>query len=641
MVAHGASVTMQDIAQLARVQRHVVSMWRSRPTVRGERIPFPEPVPSTDGVLRFDRDEVVDYLATTRRGNNTDARYDAPGVSAPDGLAIEDVVVLLCLHALTGDELEGRSAAELVAAAERVDAGDRVMLRELRAMRPTAEMLRYVDDLVEASFGLSDALNRLQAGPLSRVAAGAGGGGAAGVGLSQPERGLDDEAIELVRAVVEAARLSLDADVVALDPPADLVLARRLAGGFAGIVLGDDVDRRRQRRRALLDGVDVVEGSPSTVRVRSVVGASEQAALEAVDELTVTLAPTEVGVVIGSAAVMCDPLPGPGERDRAHTLRPGNLAMAMRLPRGLWKGAHRQSLGMWVLRGGGSASTLWLADLDTETVERDDLANDVLAALRGTERRAYRYARRDVLTRVLGGGAVVPRGARAARFAVVEGGARLDRIYAASLTTGETIAGFDVTATSASTGMVVRRRSLAELRDTGQLVVRRGSRIDAGHTDPAGTVPVLSADGSTDTLFLDPFDADQHYRRAHRTEPGDVIVLDGRRPVARVDPRGGALVASPSRILRLTPTAPVGPHALAAIVNDIAPPGSEWPTWSVPELPPAECGLLDAALAGAAAHKEVLRRHEQALRDLVTNLIHGVAAGAVTLDPTLIDTGAG
>lgn len=626
MLAHGTTVTMQDIAQLARVRRHVVSMWRNRPTVRGERIPFPEPVPSTDGVLRFDRDEVVEYLAMTGRGNNTEARHDAPAVSAPDGLAVEDVVVLLCLHALTGDELEGHSAAELVAAAERVDASDHVVLRELRAMRPTAEVLRYVDDLVEASFGPSDALDRLQAGRLSRVAA---------------ERGLDDEAVELVRAVVEAARLSLDANVVALDPPADLELARRLAGGFAGIVLGDDVDGRRQRRRALLDGVDVVEGTPSTVRARSVVGAPEATALEAVDELTISLAPADVGVVIGSAAVLCDPLSGPGERDRAQTLRPGNLAMAVRLPRGLWKGAHRQSLGLWVLRGTDGAPSFWLADLDTETVDREDLTNDVLAALRGTERRAYRYARRDVLTRVLGGGAVVSRGARAARFAVVEGSVRLDRIYAASLTTGETIAGFDVTAAAASTGMVLRRRSLAELRDSGQLVVRRGSRIDAGHADSAGTVPVLSADGSTDTLFLDPFDADRLYRRAHRTEPGDVIVLDGRRPVARVDERGGALVASPSRILRLAPTAPVGPHALAAIVNDIAPPGSEWPTWSIPELPPVENGLLDAALAGAAAHKEVLRRHEQALRDLVTNLIHGVAAGAVTLDPTVIDTRAG
>lgn len=625
MVTHGTTVTMQDIAQIAGVQRHVVSMWRSRPTVRGERIPFPEPVPSADGALRFDRDEVVGYLTTTRRGNNTDARYDAPAVSAPDGISIEDVVVLMCLHALTGEELEGRSAAELVAAAERIDAGDHVVLRELRAMRPTVDALRYVDDLVEASFGLPDALNRLQAGPLSRVAA---------------QRGLDDEAVELVRAVVEAARLSLDADVVALDPPADLGLARKLAGGFAGIVIGDHVDRC-QRRRALLDGVDVVEGSPSTVRVRSVVGAAEPAALEAVDELTVSLAPGEVGVVIGSAAVLCDPLSGPGERDRAHTLRSGNLAMAVRLPRGLWKGAHRQSLGMWVLRGAGGAPTLWLADLDTETVDRDDLANDVLAALRGTERRAYRYARRDVLTRVLGGGAVVPRGARAARYAVVEGSARLDRIYAASLTTGEAIDGFDVTAAAASTGMVLRRRSLAELREGGQLVVRRGSRIDGEHADPAGTVPVLSADGSTDSLFLDPFDADHHYPRANRTEPGDVIFIDGRRPVARVDERGGALVASPNRILRLAPTAPIGPRALAAIVNDIAPHGSEWPTWSVPELPPTESSLLDAVLAAAAAHKEVLHRHDQALRDLVTNLIHGVAAGAVTLDPTITDMEAG
>lgn len=626
MVTHRATVSMQDIAQLAQVERHVVSMWRSRPMVRGERIPFPEPAPSSDGVLRFYLDEIVIYLATTGRGNNADARYDAPAISAPGGLAMEDVVVLLCLHALTGDELEGQSAADLVAAAERVDAGDDVVLRELRTMRPTAEVLRYVDDLVEASFGLSDALDRLQTGPLSRVAA---------------ERGLDDEAVDLMHVAVDAARLSLDADVVALDPPADLGLARKLVGGFAGIVIGDHVDRRQQRRRALLDCVDVVDDTPSMVRVLSVVGVPAATALEAVDDLTVSLAPTEVGVVIGSAAALCDPLPGPSGRDRAHTLRSGNLAMAMRLPRGLWKGAHRQSLGIWVLRGAGGAPTLWLADLDTETVDRDDLANDVLAALRGTERRAYRYARRDVLTRVLGGGAVVPRGARAARYALVEGSARLDRIYAASLTTGEAIAGFDVTAASASTGIVLRRRSLAELRHSGQLEMRRGSRISAGHADPAGTVPVLSADGSTDTLLLDPFDADRLYRRATRTEPGDVIVLDGRRPAARVDERGGALVASPSRILRLTPTAPVGPHALAAIVNDVAPPGSEWPTWSVPELPPTESGLLDAVLAAAAAHKEVLHRHDQALRDLVTNLIHGVAAGAVTLDPTITDMEAG
>lgn len=627
MVAHAATLTMQDIADLARVQRHVVSMWRSRPTVRGERIPFPPPVSAADGVARYDREEIVEYLATTGRGNNTDARNDAPAVSVPDGFSVEDVVVLLCLHALTGDELEGRSAAELVTAAQRVDADDHVVLRELRAMTPTAELLRYVDDLVEASFGLPDALNRVLAGRLKRAAA---------------ERGLGDEAIELVRSIVDAARLSLDADVVALDPPADPRLARRLADGFVGILVSDDIVGRVRRRRALLDGIDVVDKASATVRVVSAVGEWEAAVLQAADELVVSLAPTDAGVVIGPAAVLCDPLKATGGQDRAHTLRPGNLALAVRLPRGMWKGAHRQSLAVWVLRGSGGANSLWLADLDTESVVLDDLANDALAALQSTERRAYRYARRSELAAVLGGAAVVPRGVRAVRLGAVEANTRLDRIYAATLTTSEPVTGYDVTVAPAPAQMVLRRRSLGELRDARQLVVRRGSRIDVAHADPDGTVAVLSADGSADALRLDPFDADRIYPRATRTEPGDVIFVDKTfRPLARVDPRGGALVASPSRILRLRPGGLVGPHALAAIINEMAPPGSEWQTWNVPDLPAAESGLLDAVLAEAAVHKQVLRRHEQALQDLVTNLIHGVAAGAVTLDPTVMTLGAG
>src|SRR5260370_1112030 len=103
-----ATLTLQDIADLAHVRRPVVSMWRRRLRVRGVEIPFPVPMQSADGIERFARDEVVAWLEATGRGNNVETRQDAPALSAPAGINIEAVVVLLCLHALTGEELAGQ-----------------------------------------------------------------------------------------------------------------------------------------------------------------------------------------------------------------------------------------------------------------------------------------------------------------------------------------------------------------------------------------------------------------------------------------------------------------------------------------------------------------------------------------------------
>jgi hypothetical protein len=109
------------------------------------------------------------------------------------------------------------------------------------------------------------------------------------------------------------------------------------------------------------------------------------------------------------------------------------------------------------------------------------------------------------------------------------------------------------------------------------------------------------------------------------------VFIDRPRPVAVVDPDGGALVASPSRILRLLPGAPVGPHALAALINELAPVGTDWQTWAVPNLQPTAAEALDTALAAASDHLGTLRTHERAMQNLIRNLIDGVAAGAVTI----------
>jgi hypothetical protein len=170
-------------------------------------------------------------------------------------------------------------------------------------------------------------------------------------------------------------------------------------------------------------------------------------------------------------------------------------------------------------------------------------------------------------------------------------------------------------------------------------MMRRGRKFAPGLAEPSGTVRVLSADGRTDGVRLDPFDAARVYGRSTRTEPGDVVFIDRPRPVAVVDPDGGALVASPSRILRLLPGAPLGPHALAALINELAPAGTDWQTWTVPDLQPAAAEALDTALAAAFHYLSTLRAHERAMSDLTRNLINGVAAGAVTIDTTMRKVG--
>lgn len=626
MVAQRSTVTLQDIADLAHVRRHVVTMWRGRPRVRGRNLPFPDAISSVGGVERFDRDEIVAYLEKTGRGNNAEARQDAPALAVPDGAGVEDAVTMLCLRTVGDAELADLTPAELTDLAGQVDPDDRFLAREVRTIADTSELPRYVDDLVAASYGPPDALARLDAGRLRRQAR---------------ERGFSDPAVALLGAVTAASRIHLAGDAVALVPPADdRQLTSALADGFAGISLPDEA--RAARRRALIDGIELVDAADGRVRVLSLVGRPERAVLEAADDLVVSLEPTDVGVVLGSASVLCDPLLGEAARRRTQTLKAGNLVMALRLPRGLWKAAHRQSLAVWVLSGVPDAKRwVCLADLETSTIDLDDLGSDVLAALAGTQRRAYRYARRVDPAVVLAGVEVLPRGVRATRIAVTDPATHLDRIHAATLTTSVPLAGYDVAVAPAPGRVVLRQRSLGELKAVNQVRVLRGNRIDARRADPAGTVPVLAADGSTDDLRLDPFDAARVYRRATRTEPGDVIFLDGRRPLARVDATGGALVAAPSRVLRLGPGVPVGPRALAAIVNETVPPGSEWPAWSVPDLSPAERDLLEAVLAAAADHQARLCRHLNALHDLVTGLVHGVAAGAVTLDPTLTDAKAG
>ncbi|BBZ38608.1 hypothetical protein [Mycobacterium conspicuum] len=608
------TLTLQDVADLAKVQRPVVSMWRKRPMVRGVSIPFPDPVDTVDGVARFSRDEVVAWLARTGRGNNPEHDYDAPAVSPPDDATREDVVTLLCWHVLTGEDLTGRSHADLMRLADQFDPENTVLADEIRALRVSRAVLGYVDDLVEASRGPSDALQRVEAGRLKR---------------REELRELTDDAVKLLRCMVEAAAVYLEQDRVLLRAEGSTV-ALDVAEACELDVVSND---RALRRRAVIRGIHVRESAVSaSVSALSLVGLDIADTLDGVDDAVLDLPPGDVAILIGSAAALSDELAGPMQNRRAEALRVGNLVAAVRLPRGLWREAHRQNLAVWVCAGGAQAQHPWVADLGAvEHIELTDVAADVAGALAQTEDRAFRYARRTQLSTVLAGAAVVPRGVRAVRLRGHDEAEHVERVHRATLVTTTPLPTLDVLVSKSPGRMHLAHRSLAELQSGKRLTMKRGRRIDVSDGSPQGTVRVLPEE-VVGRLALDPIDAEAKYPRAVRTEPGDVIFLEKPRPRASVDRIGGAMVACPARILRLDESAEVGPLVLATLINETAFAGSEWQTWTVPVLPRAEAERLEAALARADEYEQQASRRVEAARELKTSLINGVAAGALTLD---------
>jgi hypothetical protein len=607
-------LTLQDVADLAKVRRPVVSMWRKRPTVRGVSMPFPEPVAVVAGVAQFSRLDVVDWLGRTGRGNNVDFSDDAPAVAVPDGAVLEDIVTLLCWHVLTGEELGGTTVETRARLAEERDPNDTLLLREIRGLRPPDAVLEYVDDLVEASFGAPDALARVETGRLKRTLA---------------TRDLTSEAVELLRVVTNACVGHLDHDGAALRTDG-MPLTLEVASGSDLYVVGDD---RAVRRRAAIRGISVSDtNTRPNVSVWSVVGLDLVDALDRVDEVVVGLAKGDIAVVLGAAAALCDDLAGTLQQRRAQTLRVSNLVVAVRLPRGMWREAHRQSLSAWICLGGAKAQRPWIGDLGAvDDVDLVDLAADIAGALAQTEDRAFRYARRTELAAVIAAGALVPRGVRAPTLRSADSSTHLDRVHGATLTTTTPLELLDVLVAPSPGRFRMRYRSLGELREQKHVIIKRGRRIDPADATPDGTVVVLPAD-VVGTVRLDPFDASRKYPHAARTEPGDVVFVEKPRPRAWVDVTGGALVASPAKIIRLRETAEFGPRALATVINEMCLAGSEWPTWSLPVMARDEADRLEAALLDADCYEREARRRTEAARDLKKALIEGVAAGALTLD---------
>ena len=318
-------MTMTDIAELAGVQRPVVSNWRRR------SIGFPDPAGGDETHPLFDPQEVADWLIATDRIERERAEQEmslfmlaglAARYDGPDAIAA--ATALICLRYLAGEndplcDGAGDPVSTACALAASYDPDDDVVFAEVRSI-PTAAgwLVRLVDDLVEASWNCREAFERVMA---VRHRFGAGTVSAAAL------------APALARLVAElsgvARRARRGGQIVVADPaagPGDLLAAvTHLLGPDSPpavtAAVTDPTLARLVRRRLLVHGIHGPDmdicvstelpeqyGSPDVIVTQVPYQPGEArdvaAVIDRVDDVGVRLGPGRYGVVLGPAAVL-------------------------------------------------------------------------------------------------------------------------------------------------------------------------------------------------------------------------------------------------------------------------------------------------------------------------------------------------
>ncbi|MFZ3415745.1 hypothetical protein [Arthrobacter sp. 3Tela_A] len=665
-------ISLSDVASLARVQRAVVSMWRTR--FRSKERPFPAPVTQTGGQELFDAHEVAAWLVETGHGNNPQAQDDLAafavlaGGRREDPLAFQALTSLLTLLAMSGEPFPHWDSEDLLDLADEHDPDDELLYRELEAVQADLPVLaRFASELADAAFNPAAAFELLMA---NRFRAGL---------RSHTDTALTDEAARLVAGIAVELAAGLPEPVFAdpSDGGSDLLLALAAALGDAADATlvtrsGGGETARLVRRRLRVHGIS---GRTLTVDPSGEFGIDGAAVhlahypspgrpgmtpleiLTAVDQAVLQMDDRQRGVVLAPAAVLSDVLPkGDAREVRAGLIRDGRVRAIVRLPEGLLRSKPRQALALWVL---GPAhpdvpiADRWtvVADLSGEKLNpatAKDLISDVAASLGSQEHvraHSFRFAR-PVLTRVILPGSTAltaaahaappvsgPRGAAAALRAdeLLEGlstGSPQDHLYRYSVEP------------TPDGGTRRRPRPLGRLMEEGIVTYVPGTRLADGLVSAAGSVPVY---GTPELLGTQP----KGTRRmelldfyAHvvdrRTEPGDVVFCTGPQAAAFVDAAGGAVVQYPARVLRVNKTKRSGvlPELVAADINAQADTPGSWRRWPVRQIPADPGPEVSSLLLELDTQRAQARARLKQLDELTTLVLDGVAGGTVTVTAT-------
>jgi len=667
-------ISLADVARLARVQRPVVSMWRSRAAATDS--PFPSPIERAGAQELFDAEQVVAWIELTGRGNNPDVRADVAAFSSLTGVSslgdetvFDGLTALLTLKAITGEQLGGLGAEALLDLADDADPDDSLLLREVTALGGGLSILgAHVDGLSNADFSPAEAFERLMRDRFRRHLPG------------HSVVALRDDARSLVAQVARA--LAVEAGIrpaLFVDPTcggSDLMVATvgLYDDDSAPSVMTSDEDApaarlaRRRLRVHDIHGMDLhvdddgvfefsmpavllaqlpAPGSPSMTTV---------AMLTAIDNIAVQMADDQRAVVIAPATVLSDRLLDPAcGQLRDSVLRLGRVRAIVRLPKGLVTARPRQQLTVWVLGPSYDhvpADERWtmLADLANVPLTADvvdDLVTDLVASMgdRAMVRaHAFRFTRM-VTTRIL----------LASRGNLVEVAPRIEPARAGSAAdVAMRIAtlknqlqddldlepmNFDVqTNPDIDNFSTTDHITVAAALASGYLHIIAGNRVDPPDLHATSGAPVIGPAELTGGLppgqrQVDRMTFAASYDAGRYTEPGDVVFCTSPRIAAVVDESGSSVVVAPARVLRVDRHQPHGllPHVIAADINRVAPEAKQWRLWRLRRAPGGQLAPLRETLKAIDAERVAALARISQLDELAALVTAGVTDTTLTI----------
>ncbi|WP_306231933.1 hypothetical protein [Agrococcus beijingensis] len=640
------TIGMQGIARLARVQRPVVSMWRSRS--RSADDPFPAPINHDPQRPTFDAAEVAAWLVRTGRGNNPEAPLDAAAYATPAGGGADSsasLAALMTLRELHGAPIAALDAAELRRFALEIDPHDAMLRAEIIACADDlSQLARHVDAAVDADYTTIAALSRLlDASDTDRALA-----------LTEP-------ALDLIEAVARGMVASAlegggAAPTLVLPVAVTGPLMRRLATAAdrevdIAVRGSADGEARALRRMIAVSGqasgtrslADEPGGEPALHIVQLPAAGDVDAvrSLTEIDDVALSMTDGQHALVIGPASLLIESLTGDADRLRASILRLGRLRAIVRLPRGSAPGAPRAHLAIWVLGSpqhdvpvaDRSVVTMDLDGLELSPEVRHDAVFDVLSSLGDRHERhlrAFRFGRPMPLRTLLAlGGRLVP--TRLARMGVANDAELVSRFFDARSRLEADGQRLPAIATRERAAAPLPAAALGDLVRDREIRRIPGTRIPADiFTDnPQRGFRVVSPSelhGPRQSRYVDRLQFAQLGRSARLSEPGDVIVVGGERPAAMLDHYGALVVEAPAAILRVDRAAhaSLDPALLEHDIERFA--HGDWQTWPVRRLAPGAHQAMHESLVDIVDRMGLLHQQLARLEEYERALVDGFVA---------------
>lgn len=643
-------ITLQGIADLAGVQRPVVSTWRRRPSVAGRHLPFPGAIAHQSGRKLFDQAEVVQWLKATGRGNNPEFAADAPLAAQRPRTALDDATAtqgldaLLCLRSVTARPIDQSDPDELVDRADGADPDDTHLFREVTALGEHVSILAaHVERVWRAERSPASALARLRS---------------ASPATATPTR-LTPAALDMLGALGAALAARADGRLTIVDAPgasSDVVEAIARRGGevveIATVVTADTRRARAARRAALVHGWHPAQPVGEGMRlhlIRLTGSGTEAALLGRLEKRLEGLGPRELALVLGSAPLLCDRMEGAAEQIRDEVLRLGQIRGAVRLPRGLLVHRPSEHLGLWLLDGTPATLAptdrlLAVADLSNHrlnAVASAELVNDLVSTLDERHRyaHAYRFAAVHGVSSTLATREVVPPSATRAPLSQPTAAER-------ALTIGQLVSTAVEGVVYLPAPLVTPRLqpepaspvvSVAQALRARQARIIPGLRLDAARVRTGGAVAVLDSEAVRARRIrvrVDRLAVTAAHPHWVPTEPGDIVFTTAPRPAAMVDREGGGVAVFPAKVLRCS-AAGLVPEAIAATINALTADAKTWRSWRVPLVPPGDAAVLGSALRDVEDARRRALDAAAALERLGVELTQAVAEGCLELTADL------